>query len=284
MKKNTWFSIGQPQAAASGPSQADVFVYDGIGMWGIDASEFVTNIASLDVDQINLFVNSPGGNVYDAIAMTNALKRHPATVVATIDGLAASAASFLITAADEVVMGQNSELMIHDAWGVTIGSADDMRDAAVNLDRVSDNIASMYAAHAGGSAESWRLVMLAETWYSAEEAVGVGMADRVDSAAQAPADKFDLSVFAHAGREDAPEPPIELIRAFTRTENVMRADAKQRLIDSLTTESIGYKKRAQSAEAKLRALEGTPELTELDELQAELDTAATATAEKLPNW
>jgi hypothetical protein len=107
-------------------------------------------------------------------------------------------------------MGPNSQLMIHDAWGLAIGNAADMRSLADRLDHLSNNIASVYAAKSGGTVESWREAMLAESWYSAEEAVTAKLADRVDG--QTVDDKarasFDLSVFQYAGREQAPPPPI----------------------------------------------------------------------------
>lgn len=211
-----WFRIednSQSRPRGEGDTTAAVYVYDAIGGWyGVEASAFVAELSALDVDHIDLFVNSPGGDVYDAIAMTNALRRHRATVTATVDGLAASAASFLITAADDIVMSPNSELMVHDAWGMAIGNAGDMRDYGDQLDRISDNIASMYAAQAGGETADWRAIMLAETWYSAEEAVTAGLANRVEGADGIDVDGdeasnlFDLSSFAHAGRRAAPEP------------------------------------------------------------------------------
>lgn len=210
-----WFKVEARATAEDEPSSADVYVYDVIDSWfGIDANQFVQAIAGLDVDQINLFVNSPGGVVYDAVAMTNALRRSDARVVATVDGLAASSASFLLTAADEVVMSPNAEIMIHDAWGVTIGNAADHQKNLDQLNRLSDNIASMYAGKAGGSTEDWRAIMRDEQWYSAEEAVAAGLADRIAEPEQQPAEnndvknRFDLSFFAHAGRADAPNPVI----------------------------------------------------------------------------
>ena len=207
-----WFRVENSAQTDDGPSSADVYIYDAIGgFFGVPASDFVAAIAGLDVDLINLYVNSPGGDVFDAIAMKNTLARHPAKVVAHVDGLAASAASFLITAADEVVMGQNSELMIHDALALQIGNAKDMQDTADNLNRTSQNIAAMYAAKAGGDPDEWRALMLDETWFSADEAVKAGLADSVakppkKAAKAAPSNRFDLSMFNHAGRSDAPDP------------------------------------------------------------------------------
>lgn len=192
---------------------ADVYIYDIIdSWWGVDAAQFVREIAALDVDTINLRVNSPGGSVYDGVAIMNALRRHKATVVATVDGLAASAASFIVQAADEVVMGLGTELMIHEAWSFAFGNAEDMQKAAEDLDRISSTIAGIYSERAGGTVEEWRTAMKAETWYSADEAVAAGLADRVDRRDAKPekdaSNRFDLSIFAHAGRRNAPAPTV----------------------------------------------------------------------------
>ncbi|HWU46150.1 MAG TPA: head maturation protease, ClpP-related [Humibacter sp.] len=229
--EKAWFRIEAPKALLSGGTQADVYVYGDIvdvDFWGdgidVAAQEFVQQIAALDVGQINLYVNSPGGDVYAAIAMRNALARHPANVTATVDGLAASAASFLLTGANDVVMSPNAELMIHDAWSFARGDAEDLRAEADNLDRVSMNLASMYAAKAGGTPEDWRSIMQAETWYSADEAVIAGLADRVDrnTDPQQEDDPFDLSAFAYQGRASAPKPPLKRIAAMRRAKSAPR--------------------------------------------------------------
>lgn len=207
-----WYSIRNESTSTS--TKAKVYLYDAIGSWlGITAKDFVRELTDLDVDEIELHINSPGGSVYDGIAIRNALVQHDAKVTSIVDGLAASAASYIALAGDEVVMAPNSELMVHDASGVCLGWAEDMRKMAEDLDRISDNIASMYADKAGGDAKAWRKVMLAETWYSADEAVAAGLADRVDGKQDADdpkdvEDRFDLSVFNYAGRSHAPAPPM----------------------------------------------------------------------------
>lgn len=199
---------------------ATLRIYDPIdswgGEWGVSAKEFARAVDSLpdDTTEIRIHINSPGGEVYEGLAILNQLRNHKARVVAVIDGLAASAASFIATGADEVVMGKNTQLMIHDAWGLCVGPAVDMRDMADRLDKISDNIASVYAAKAGGSVADWRGFMLAETWYDADEAVTAGLADRVEGEADPEAkNRFDLSIFDHAGREEAPAPaaPVKAV-------------------------------------------------------------------------
>lgn len=211
-----WFNIKNLRPRNDiAPSSADVYIYDVIGGWfGIAAQDFVQAIAALDVEQINLYVNSPGGDVFDGVSIRNALARHPANVSATVDGIAASIASVVLTGANDVSMASGSMLMIHDAGVFAIGNAQDLRDTADILDKLSNNIAAMYAGKAGGTTKDWRALMLEETWYNADEAVAAGLADAVVETPEPQAtNKFDLSVFAHAGREDAPEPPIAVIRA-----------------------------------------------------------------------
>lgn len=185
------------------------------GEWGISAREFGAALAELgDVAEIQLHVNSPGGEVYEGISIMNALRRHPARVTAVVDGIAASAASFIAASADELVMARNTELMIHDAWGIALGPASEMRAAAERLDAHSNNIASVYHDKAGGSLDGWRDLMLAETWFSADEAVAAGLADRIEGTEPDPdvRNAFDLGVFAYAGREAAP-PPVPVLAA-----------------------------------------------------------------------
>lgn len=190
------------------------------GMWGVSALEVLDALDQLsDVSDIRLHINSPGGEVYEGIAILNALRNHPATVTAVVDGIAASAASFIATGADAVVMSPNSELMIHDAWGIAIGPAADMHQMGNDLDRISNNIASIYAAKAGGDVQTWRDAMLAETWYGADEAVTAGLADRVLGVDDGEADnspearvRFDTqALFKHQGRTTAPPPPLPAV-------------------------------------------------------------------------
>lgn len=207
--KANWYRM-----EATTEEEAEVFIYDAIGgWWGVEASQFVKDLSHITATKINLRVNSPGGDVYDALAIMNALKRHKATISVTVDGLAASAASFIIQAADDISMGKGAEIMIHDALTIAIGNPTDFREAADFLDRISNTIASVYADRAGGTQDEWRERMTAETWYTAEEAVAAGLADTIvgseatEKQAEDLKNHLDLSVFAYAGRREAPAPP-----------------------------------------------------------------------------
>lgn len=208
---------------------ASLHIYGAIGgFWdGVVAGDVVREIHDLDVATLNVYVNSPGGDAYDGIAIRNALRQSPAHVIVHVDGLAASAASYIACAGDEVIMGENAEIMIHEAWNIVLGNAEEMRTEADALDRLSDNIAAMYAEKAGGEVASWRALMKAETWYSADEAVAAGLADRIEGrdtdapagdSAGAAAANFDLSMFAHAGRAAAPAPVPAAAMAAPRKE------------------------------------------------------------------
>lgn len=159
---------------------AEIFIYEEIGFWGITSDDFVRDLNNLKAKTIKLRINSPGGSVWDAIAIHSALVAHSATVTVQVDALAASAASLIAMAGDTVVMMPGAQMMIHDAAGVGMGNEAELREYAAWLGEQSDNIAGIYAARSPGlSAEEWRAKMQAETWLFAEEAVELGLADEV---------------------------------------------------------------------------------------------------------
>lgn len=186
-KPPEWYRFAN-EVDENGQSTTVIYVYDMIdswgGYWGISAQEFIQELMQVTTPTIQLRVNSPGGEVFEAVAMFAVLEAHPATITAYVDGLAASAASFLIMAAEKVVMHRNAQLMIHDAHGIAFGNAAAMEEMRGILDKISDNIAAIYAEKTGGTTEEWRTAMLGEagadgTWYSAEEALAAGLVDEV---------------------------------------------------------------------------------------------------------
>lgn len=200
--------------AAQDSAVTEILLYDEIGEdpffgGGISAKTFVEDLQAIDTEEIHLRINSPGGRVFEGITMLNALRRHPAKVVAFVDGLAASAASVVAMGADEVVMSRNAQLMIHDASGIVMGNAEDMQAMADLLAKSSDNLASVYAGKAGGTTKQWRDAMTKETWYSDKEAVAAGLADRIEpgkTASDKVKNRFNLDLYNYAGREEAPDP------------------------------------------------------------------------------
>ncbi len=193
-----WWSI---RNQADGP--AVVSIYDEIGLLGTSAQAFMDELRQVPGD-IELHLNSPGGDVFDGIAIYNTLRQaqQRGTVRVIVDGLAASAASFIAMAASPgcLEMAPHSQMMIHDGFALCIGNAADLRETAELLDKASDNIAAIYAGRTGKPVAYWRERMKAERWRADADAVAEGLADRVqwDGAATAPGD-WDLSVYARAG-------------------------------------------------------------------------------------
>ena len=163
--------------------EAEILIYSEIGgSLGVSADEFVADLNAITNKRIAVRINSPGGSVFDSIAIYNALVKKSGQgheITTYVDALAASGASIIAMGGDSVCMMVGSQLMIHDAMGVEMGNARDMQAMATFLDRQSDNIASIYSNKAGGTNEEWRARMLDETWMFANEAVEAGLADRV---------------------------------------------------------------------------------------------------------
>lgn len=174
-----------------------LYVFGVIGGYDNDSADFVQAVHGIDAKAIDVHINSPGGFVFDATAMAEALVAHPADVAVHVDGLAASAASFLAMAGKTIDTAQGSRWMIHDAQGVGIGSPADMREYADLLDAVSDDISGIYAARAGGKPAAWRAAMTATTWYSAQQAVDAGLADRVSGTSDGPDNRTRLIQARH---------------------------------------------------------------------------------------
>ncbi|WP_077582630.1 ClpP-like prohead protease/major capsid protein fusion protein [Rodentibacter caecimuris] len=172
----SWFSI---KAAAK--DTADISIYDEIGFWGVTAQQFSKELKALgnNLKQINLHIHSPGGDVFDGIAIYNLLKNHPANKTVYIDGLAASMASVIAMVGDEVIMPENAMMMIHKPWGIQGGDAEDMRKYADLLDKVENTLIPAYAEKTGKTPEELAEMLSAETWLNAKECVEQGFADKL---------------------------------------------------------------------------------------------------------
>lgn len=192
---------------------ATLRVYGPVDEWGGPSSVSAADVAAaLDalpdgVTEIRLRINSPGGDVFEAVAIANLLLSYPARVVAMVDGVAASAASVLAVSADETIMGEGATLMVHDAWGLCVGNAAEMVTMSGLLDKMSGQIAGWYDRKAGGGVERWRAAMAVESWFTAEEAVDAGLADSVGSPVM-PARVFDTSMYRFENRAAAPAPKL----------------------------------------------------------------------------
>ncbi|MFG2372562.1 head maturation protease, ClpP-related [Streptomyces sp. NPDC048504] len=169
-----WYRITN----AADPDEAELLLYDEIGgWWGANAEDFIAELAQVTAPNLRVRINSPGGSVFEGIAIANALRSFAGTVTCQVDGIAASIASVIAMAADRVEMAPQTMLMIHDASGLCYGTAAEMEEMGELLDLLSDNIADAYAARAGGTREQWRDLMRAESWYLPDDAVEAGLAD-----------------------------------------------------------------------------------------------------------
>jgi ATP-dependent Clp protease, protease subunit len=174
---------------------AEIVIYDEIGAFGIPAKAILDELKALGpVAELILRINSPGGSVFDGVAIYNALRRHEARVIVWIDGIAASIASVIAMAGDEVVMPENAMLMLHDPSGLVIGTAAHMRAMAEALDKMKAGMVAAYRDKSGTDDAEIEALMAAETWLSAREAVDLGLADRVEQPVRMAA-HFDLSRF-----------------------------------------------------------------------------------------
>lgn len=164
----------------------EVYIYgeiDDFKWWGdeVTPTDIKEELEKLkDVDEINVYVNSPGGGVFAGVAIYNELKRFNKPVTSYIDGIAASIASLIVLAADKVVMPSNAIYMIHNPWSCVCGNASEMRDVADKLDKITDStLVTTYKAKTGLSEEKIKELLAEETWMNGEEAAELGFVDEV---------------------------------------------------------------------------------------------------------
>lgn len=184
--KKKWFAINQAENAP-----AEVLIYDEIGGWGVTAKSFLEELSRIKGNSIVLRINSPGGDVFEAFAIFDKLRQHPAKIAVYVEGVAASAASVIAMAGDSIEMTENSFMMIHEPYGFVCGGADELRKNAELLDKVSVSIVDAYAQRTGQTAEQVKTWMNAETWFTAEEAKAAGFCDTITGEVEAK--KFNLA-------------------------------------------------------------------------------------------
>lgn len=181
---------------------AEIELYDEIGFWGVTAKQFKDTLVRAEKDGVNeikLRINSPGGDVFDGIAMYNDLVDFKGKVHVEIVGLAASAASLVAMAGDTISMKENAMIMIHNAWTIAIGNKADMRSTADVLEVIDSSLAKTYVSRTGLSLDEVTAMLDAETWLDADEALEKNFIDTIaddnkedDDSAKA---VFDLSVY-----------------------------------------------------------------------------------------
>lgn len=180
MAKKAWYSIS---VKAQGEKKTvEIRIYDEIGFWGTTAEAFMAELdaAAVEAAEIIVSLNSPGGDVFDAFSIYNALRRYANKVTTRIDGVAASAASLIAMAGDQIIMPDNAMMMIHNAWIITGGTAEDLRTTADMMDKIRDGVVAAYARKSGQEPNKVVEMMDATTWLSALEAQALGFCDLIE--------------------------------------------------------------------------------------------------------
>lgn len=205
---------------------ADLYIYGVIGesFWGdaVSAKDVMKFLKGTAASTINIYINSPGGDVFDGIAIYNQLKRQEATVNIHVDGIAASAASVIAMAGDKINMPKTSMLMIHHAWTIAMGNAKDFRKVADDLDKIGEAYAQAYLGRFTGSEDELQKLLDDETYLTASEAVTLGFADaevedkKEDPKQSVPAKQSLLAKYAKAKPDPKPEEPKNILARFQR--------------------------------------------------------------------
>lgn len=222
-------------------------LYDEIGYWGITAKGFRDQLKGASGD-ITLRINSPGGDVFDGIAIYNDLLAYDGgKIKVEITGIAASIASIIAMAGDEVTIAENAFYMIHNAWTIGVGNRHDLGDVVAVLTKIDDSLARTYAARTTTGIRAIKQMMDDETWLTAKEAVDAGFATKTNIT-ESPKARFDLSVFDRAPKalvwaeEAEGDQPTkrDLERALTRDAGWSRSKARAalRVIDTSDNEPL----------------------------------------------
>lgn len=197
--------------------RATVYLYGTIGadFWDEDSSNTAKNFAAtldeLSPKPLDIRIDSCGGDVYEGFGIASAIQRYEGETTVYVDGIAASAASYIAVMADKVVMSDFAQLMIHDAWTYTSGNAAELLVAAERLEAVDGIMAGIIAARSGMDVDDVRAAMDAETWYDAQAAVDAGLADEVVQTEQRVAACIDPAMLARY--KHAPKAAIEALSA-----------------------------------------------------------------------
>ena len=285
--------------AAEGETSAEISIYDAIGSFDVNAKQFVDELKDINADTINLRINSPGGSVIDGNAMFNALQRHPAKVITHIDGLAASMASVIAMAGDEVHMADNALLMIHNPWTFSMGDADELRADADLLDKMSASILSSYG-RSQYEADELKNLMDEETWFTAQEAFDAGFVDHISTGLRAAAG--DITAMAEGAEIKVPAEKqvvslTKQIEAVTKASTEISADLLEQVVinqaleakvEEITTELASAALTMEAAEASFekvaaeleaKAAEAETKAAELEAKDAEIEQTKEITEE-----
>ncbi len=185
--------------------------------WGdeVTPKQFKEDLDALgDIETLNVYINSPGGDVFAGQTIYSMLKRHKAQVNVYVDGVAASIASLIAMAGDKIIMPANAMMMIHSPWTIAMGNAQDFRKLADDMDKIRDSMIVAYQGKSGLEDEEITNIMDAETWLCAEDCLKYGFADEIEEAKQVAAcvDEKYLAIYQNTP-EALKRPPDEEVKS-----------------------------------------------------------------------
>ena len=258
------------KAAATADAPETLSIYDEIGFWGVQAKDFMTSLGKVQSKELNVEINSPGGDVFAALAMYNGLKASGKTVNVMIMGVAASSASLIAMAGDKIVMPKNTFMMIHNPWSFAQGNADELRETADTLEKIGGSLKATYAARTGMDEKELDAMLATDTWMTADEALEKGFATEVVEEVKANA-KFDMA------RAELPAAVAALFKAEDEPET---APAPAPAVPDADDSSLTAEIEAATAAAGLQAYAAVFALncTTLADAQARIKTAREVSA------
>lgn len=288
--KHPWYAI-QTSDNSSALQDVEISIYDEIGFGGVTAKDFMAEVKKFKGQHIHLRINSVGGSVIEGAAIYNALRRHKGGLTVHVDGLAASMASVIAMAGEEVYIADNAMLMIHNPWSMTMGDADDLRKEADVLDKLKNTLVNAYARKTGMETEDIAAMMDEETWLNATQSVAMGFADQIEDGTQAAAclsprarfDNFSNSMARKTYKIQAEEaaPAAPLVDIVAEPMNVKPAAVALEETDPVT-EPVSQEEQIETLETEVARLaaEALEKDEEIAALKAELARLGTEGEEK----
>lgn len=251
LEKPEWYKIENVSE-----EQSEILIYDFIGWPFNDAGEFVRAINGISSKELLIRINSPGGDVFDANAIFNAIKSHKAETVTRVESLAASAASYIAVAGKKKQAYKNAMLMIHEPLTGIWGNQYEMREGADLLKQVSDTMVDMYADNCNVGKRDLKAMLKAETWLKAAAAKEKGFIDTIIDAGNPTTAKFDLSMYANAPDEftSKPDPTERNLEKALRDAGLSRAESKAMLAGRQQAEEIEILKAQIAAQNTLHIM------------------------------
>ena len=237
LKDNARAESGNSIRMESADDGAHIYVYDVIdSYWGANAKDLIKALADASGKDVHLHINSPGGDVFEARAMSAALVAYAGNVIAHIDGVCASAATYLALSGNEVRMTDGGLFMVHNSWTFAMGSCNELRQTADLLEKIDGTIAVDYERKTCATAEQVKTWMDAETWFTAQEALDAKFIDAIDAntkAGKSNSAQWILSAYANAPKikpePDEPDITAQIAAQRQHNQNRLRMMAQQRI-------------------------------------------------------